>query len=44
MTVLPALFGGHVPIPLSLGVIVALIGGTMLLSLMLPQKEEPQHG
>jgi tellurite resistance protein TerC len=44
MTVLPALFGGHVPIPLSLGVIVALIGGTMLLSLVLPQKEAAAHG
>ncbi len=49
MTVLPAVFGGHVPIPLSLGVIVALIGGTMLLSLVMTAKdgdakEGPKHG
>jgi len=30
-----------VPIPLSLGVIVTLIGGTMLLSLAIPPKAEP---
>jgi tellurite resistance protein TerC len=43
MTVLPYFFKneltnpqGHVPIPLSLGVIIALIGGTMLLSLVIP--------
>jgi hypothetical protein len=29
-----------VPIPLSLGVIIALIGGTMLLSLVMPPKVE----
>lgn len=46
MTVLPYFFKdeltnpqGHVPIPLSLGVIIALIGGTMLLSLVIPSKE-----
>jgi len=48
MTVLPWLLRdeltnptGHVPIPLSLGVIVTLIGGTMLLSLAIPPKAEP---
>ncbi len=47
MTVLPYFFRdeltnpqGHVPIPLSLGVIIALIGGTMLLSLVIPPKPE----
>ena len=46
MTVLPYFFRdeltnpqGHVPIPLSLGVIIALIGGTMLLSLVIPAGE-----
>ncbi|MFM7261818.1 MAG: TerC/Alx family metal homeostasis membrane protein [bacterium] len=48
MTVLPYVFRddttnpqGHVPIPLSLGVIVSLIAGTMLLSLVIPAKESP---
>jgi hypothetical protein len=48
MTALPYFFRdeltnpqGHVPIPLSLGVIIALIGGTMLLSLVIPPKPEP---
>lgn len=51
MTALPYLFkdpvsnpSGQVPIPLSLGVIVALIAGTMVLSLVIPAKpavEEP---
>ena len=47
MTVLPYFFKdeltnpqGHVPIPISLGMIVALIGGTMLLSLVIPPKQE----
>lgn len=47
MTALPYFFKdplsnpeGHVPIPLSLGVIIALIGGTMLLSLVMPPKVE----
>ena len=51
MTALPYLFkdpvsnpSGHVPIPLSLGVIVALIAGTMVLSLIIPAKSEPQEG
>lgn len=39
MTVLPWLFGGHVPIVLSLGVIGALIGGTMVLSVLMPAKQ-----
>jgi len=45
MTALPYFFRdadtnphGHVPIPLSLGVILALIAGTMLLSLIVPTK------
>jgi tellurite resistance protein TerC len=45
MTALPYFFRdadtnphGHVPIPLSLGVILALIAGTMLLSLIVPAK------
>jgi hypothetical protein len=33
-----------VPIPISLGVIVALIGGTMLLSLAMPQKPAAGDG
>jgi tellurite resistance protein TerC len=41
MTALPYLFEGHVPIMLSLGVIVALIGGTMLLSVVVPPKRGP---
>ncbi|MFM7052010.1 MAG: TerC/Alx family metal homeostasis membrane protein [Planctomycetota bacterium] len=46
MTVLPWLLAGesnpqgHVPIPVSLGVIAALIGGTMLLSLLIPAKAD----
>ena len=40
MTVLPWLLGGEVPILLSLGVIGALIGATMLLSVVLPPKPE----
>ena len=40
MTVLPWLFDGHVPILLSLGVIGALIGGTMLLSMIVKPKPE----
>jgi tellurite resistance protein TerC len=40
MTVLPYLFDGHVPITLSLGVIGALIGGTMALSMIVPPKPE----
>jgi tellurite resistance protein TerC len=51
MTVLPWLLRdeltnptGHVPIPISLGVIVALIGGTMLLSLAMPQKPAAGDG
>jgi len=32
---------GHVPIPLSLGVIISLIAGTMILSLILPAKPSP---
>jgi tellurite resistance protein TerC len=47
MTVLPYFFKdeltnpqGHVPIPISLGMIVALIGGTMLLSLVIPPKQD----
>ena len=38
MTLLPYLFDGHVPTLLSLGVIVLLIGGTMILSMILPPK------
>lgn len=41
MTVLPWLLGGHVPILVSLGVIIGLIGATMLLSLAIPPKAEP---
>ena len=51
MTVLPWLLRdeltnptGHVPIPVSLGVIVTLIGGTMLLSLAMPQKPAAGDG
>ena len=40
MTVLPYFFDGHVPILLSLGVIGALIGGTMLLSMVIAPKPE----
>jgi hypothetical protein len=40
MTLLPYLFDDHVPTLLSLGVIVALIGGTMILSMILPPKLE----
>ena len=40
MTLLPYLFDGHVPTLLSLGVIVLLIGGTMILSMILPPKPE----
>jgi tellurite resistance protein TerC len=50
MTALPYLFkdpvsnpGGQVPIPLSLGVIVALIAGTMILSLVMPAKSTAQE-
>lgn len=50
MTALPYLFKdplsnprGDVPIPLSLGVIVALIAGTMLLSLLVPAKADGQE-
>ncbi|MCE2884006.1 MAG: TerC/Alx family metal homeostasis membrane protein [Planctomycetaceae bacterium] len=49
MTVLPYFFKdeltnpqGHVPIPISLGMIVALIGGTMLLSLIIPPKQDSE--
>jgi tellurite resistance protein TerC len=44
MTVYLYLFGGHPPILLSLGVIAALIGGTMILSLIIPPKAEPAEG
>jgi tellurite resistance protein TerC len=40
MTVLPWLLGGHVPILVSLGVILGLIGATMALSLVIPPKQE----
>jgi hypothetical protein len=40
MTVLPYFFDGHVPILLSLGVIGALIGGTMVLSMLIPPKAD----
>jgi tellurite resistance protein TerC len=40
MTVLPHFFGGHVPVALSLGVIVALIGGTMALSFIIPPRAD----
>jgi len=50
MTALPYLFkdpvsnpGGQVPIPLSLGVIIALIAGTMILSLVMPAKSDSQE-
>ncbi len=44
MTVLPYFFDGHVPILLSLGVIGALIGGTMLLSMVIaPKPESPEE-
>ena len=44
MTVLPYFFEGHVPILLSLGVIGALIGGTMLLSMVIaPKPESPEE-
>ena len=50
MTALPYLFkdpvsnpGGQVPIPLSLGVIIALIAGTMILSLIMPAKSTAQE-
>ncbi len=44
MTVILHFFGGHPPILLSLGVIAALIGGTMVLSLIIPPKAEPAEG
>ncbi len=47
MTALPYLFRdsltnpeGHVPIPLSLGVILSLLAGTMVLSLIIPAKHD----
>ena len=50
MTVLPYFFKdeltnpqGHVPIPLSLGVIIALIGGTMILSLVIPARASAEE-
>ena len=50
MTVLPYFFKdeltnpqGHVPIPLSLGVIMALIGGTMILSLVIPARASAEE-
>ncbi|MFM7135276.1 MAG: TerC/Alx family metal homeostasis membrane protein [Planctomycetota bacterium] len=43
MTALPYLFDGHVPIKLSLGVIIGLIGGTLLLSLVVKPKPEPSE-
>jgi tellurite resistance protein TerC len=42
MTFLNKLYGGHFPITLSLGIIVGVIGVSVLLSLMFPKKGGPK--
>ena len=39
MTILNKLYGGHFPITLSLGIIVGVIGISVVLSLMFPKKD-----
>jgi tellurite resistance protein TerC len=42
MTILNKLYGGHFPITLSLGIIVGVIGISVVLSLMFPKKDGPK--